>query len=281
VAVYLRPTSLDEALAALADQRLCVLAGGTDHYPARVGRPLDEDILDITALAPLAGIEERADHLRIGALTTWATIRDAALPPWLHALQQAAREVGGRQIQSTATLGGNLCNASPAADGIPPLLALDAEVELAAAEGIRRLPLAEFVRGNRLTARRPDQLLTAILVPRPRASRATSCFLKLGARRYLVISIAMVAVCLEVGGDGRIVRARIAIGACSEVARRLPAAEAALAGVPLGPALAERIRPDHLAALSPIDDVRGSAAYRQDAALTLVRRAVGELATSP
>jgi CO/xanthine dehydrogenase FAD-binding subunit len=277
VAVYLRPTSLDEALAALAGRRLNVLAGGTDHYPARVGRPLDDDILDITGLAPLAGIEQRADHLRIGALATWSAIRDAPLPPWLHALQQAAREVGGRQIQTTATIGGNLCNASPAADGIPPLLALDAEVELAGADGTRRLPLGEFVLGNRRTARRPDQLLTAVLLPKPTAPRSASCFLKLGARRHLVISIVMVAVCLEVSTEGMIARARIAVGACSAVAKRLPAAEAALAGTRLGPDLATRIAPEHLDPLAPIDDVRAGAAYRREAALTLVRRVVAEL----
>ena len=207
---------LDAALEALPRPRT-VLAGGTDYYPARVGQPCDEDILDITALRGCARIEERTDHWRIGALTTWSALAQADLPPWFDGLRLAAREVGGEQIQNAGTLGGNLCNASPAADGVPPLLALDAAVELAALEGREVLPLAEFILGNRRTARRPDQLLTAVLVPKPRAARAGGHFLKLGARRYLVISIVMAGATLEVGADGRIAAARLAVGACAPV----------------------------------------------------------------
>ena len=169
--------------------------------------------------------------------------------------------MGGRQIQSRASVGGNLCNASPAADGVPPLLALDAEVELAGPSGTRRLPLASFITGNRRTALGPGELMVAIHVPRP-AHDARSAFLKLGARRYLVISIAMAAATLEIDG-GRIAVARVAVGACSAVARRLPALEAALIGAPVDPRLGNRIDKAQLAPLSPIDDVRGSAAYRR------------------
>ena len=269
---------MPEALEALATAPRTVLAGGTDYYPARVGRPSEEDILDITALAALRGIEEQSEHWRIGALTAWSTLARADLPAWLAGLRLAAREVGGEQIQNAGTLGGNLCNASPAADGVPPLLALDALVELASLDGVQRLPLAEFIRGNRKTARRPDQLLTAVLVPKPATARAAGHFLKLGARRYLVISIVMVGATLEVDADGRVAAARIAVGACAPVARRLPAAERALAGAPCGPRLGALVQPEHLAGLAPIDDVRASAAYRSDVALTLVRRTLNELA---
>ncbi len=275
---YLRPLALDDALAALASAPRTVLAGGTDYYPARVGQPCDEDLLDITGLAALRRIEERSDHWRLGALASWSALADAPLPPWLDGLKLAAREVGGRQIQNAGTLGGNLCNASPAADGVPPLLALGAAVELSAQAGGEVLPLAEFTLGNRRTARRPDQLLTAVLVPKPKAARAGGHFLKLGARRYLVISIVMVAVALEVGEDGRIAAAGLAVGACSPVARRLAAAEQALCGLPCDQRLAEALQPEHLAVLAPIDDLRASAAYRSDVALTLARRAVSELA---
>jgi CO/xanthine dehydrogenase FAD-binding subunit len=275
---YWRPDSVAEALEALATAPRTVLAGGTDYYPARVGRPSEEDILDITGLAALRGIEAQREHWRIGALTAWSTLARADLPAWLAGLRLAAREVGGEQIQNAGTLGGNLCNASPAADGVPPLLALDALVELASVEGIERLPLIEFIRGNRKTARRPDQLLTAVLVPKPKAARAAGHFLKLGARRYLVISIVMVGATLEVGADGRVAAARIAVGACAPVASRLPAAERALTGAPCGPRLGALVQPGHLAGLAPIDDVRASAAYRSDVALTLVRRTLNELA---
>ena len=278
MASYQRPRSLESALEALAAAPRTVLAGGTDYYPARVGEPCDEDILDITALDELRGIAERDDHWRIGALTSWSALRRAELPPWFRGLQLAAREVGGEQIQNAGTIGGNLCNASPAADGVPPLLALDATLELASLEGVQRLPLDEFILGNRRTALRPDQLLSAVLVPKPAAARAAGHFVKLGARRYLVISIVMVGAALEVGQDGRVAVARLAVGACAPVARRLPAAEQALAGAPCDDRLGALLQPEHVGGLSPIDDMRASAAYRSDVALTLLRRAVTELA---
>src|SRR5262249_4116921 len=127
---YLRPTSLDEALRALT-RPWTVLAGGTDFYPARVGRAIDENVLDIGGIAALRGITEQSEGWRLGATTTWSELTETSLPPLFDGLKQAAREVGGRQIQNAGTIAGNLCNASPAADGAPPLLALGAEVELA------------------------------------------------------------------------------------------------------------------------------------------------------
>ena len=131
--VYLRPRRLEEALSALARPPATVLAGGTDFYPARVGRAIDEDVLDIGGIDVLRGITAGPAGWRLGATTTWSELLEADLPPLFDGLKQAAREVGGRQIQNAGTLAGNLCNASPAADGVPGLLALDAEVELAAA----------------------------------------------------------------------------------------------------------------------------------------------------
>jgi len=275
MSLYLRPTRTEEALERLAAAPLTVLAGGTDHYPARVGKPLSDDILDITALEALRGVRSTEDGWRIGATTTWTQLIEARLPPAFDALKQAAREVGGAQIQNTGTVAGNLCNASPAADGVPALLALDASVELASATGTRRLRLDEFLLGPRHTARRADELLTAILVPKPH-NNARSRFLKLGARRYLVISIAMVAAVIECEND-RVTAARIAVGACSPVAQRLPALEQALAGAALDETLGGRVRAEHLAALAPIDDPRGSARYRNEAAQTLVARCLNEL----
>lgn len=266
---YLRPRGLEEALQALT-RPLTVLAGGTDFYPARVGRSIAEDILDIAGIATLRGISETEAGWRLGATTSWSELIEAPLPPLFDGLKQAAREVGGRQIQNGGTIAGNICNASPAADGVPPLLALDAEVELARRDGTRRLPLAAFITGVRTTARRPDELVVALHVPRPHAG-ARSAFLKLGARRYLVISIAMASVVLEVA-DGKVAAARVAVGACSPVARRLTELERALTGAPFDAYLAHRVEPSHLAPLSPIDDIRGDAAYRGDAALVLLRR---------
>lgn len=276
---YARPDNLAEALN-LRGQGAQVVAGGTDFYPVRVGRPLyDRDVacvLDLTALRDLRGIAEQGDFHRIGALTSWTAIAEAALPPLFNGLRAAAREVGGRQIQNRATIGGNLCNASPAADGVPALMALGAEVELLSAAGARRLALEDFILGPRQIALHADEILAAILVPKPKGE-GVGAFWKLGARKYLVISIVMAAGCLDLV-DGRIAEARIAIGACSPVARRLPKLEAALRGQRPNADLAAVITAEHVADLAPIDDVRASAAYRAEAALTVLRRLLAELA---
>lgn len=270
---YFQPRTLDEALGVLARGEGRILAGGTDVFPALGDGQLDRPVVDISGVAGLAGIISTPDHVRIGGRTRWSEIIRAALPPCFDALKAAAREVGSVQIQNAGTIAGNLCNASPAADGVPPLLALDAEVELASSVGVRRLPLGDFITGYRRTAARPDELVTAILVPRT-IERGRSAFLKLGARKYLVISIAMVAAIVEADGEGRVVQARVAVGACSAVAQRLPALEAALVGRPAHAGLGAMAEAGHLADLSPIDDVRATAEYRRHAALSLVRRAL-------
>jgi CO/xanthine dehydrogenase FAD-binding subunit len=273
----LRPTELGDALAALTAKPYSVLAGGTDFYPAWVGRVIEEDVLDITALDTLRGIREEDGRFRIGALVTWSDLLAAPLPPFFDGLKLAAREVGGVQIQNMGTICGNICNASPAADAVPNLLTLDAQIELRSLEGVRRLPVSDFVQGNRATARRPDELVTAILVPE-HGTRARSTFLKLGARRYLVISIAMVAALIETDSAGTITLARLSIGACSARAARLGKLEQDLTGRPLSADLVEVVSDRHLADLSPIDDIRGTAVYRRDAAASLLRRALGRLA---
>jgi CO/xanthine dehydrogenase FAD-binding subunit len=280
VASYLRPTRLSDALTALAAGPRVIVAGGTDFYPARVGQPLDDDVLDISDLPELRQIADEGTGWRIPALATWTDLIEAELPPLFDGLTLAAHEVGGVQIQNAGTICGNLCNASPAADGVPNLLALDAEVELASHTGARRLGVADFVTGNRETVRRPDELVVALRVARPKhASRST--FLKLGARKYLVISIAMVAVVIETDPAGMIGAARIAVGACSAVAQRLRQLERDLVGRRLEPGLAHLVADRHLTPLAPIDDIRGSADYRRDAALTLTRRALAQLAEPP
>jgi CO/xanthine dehydrogenase FAD-binding subunit len=275
---YLRPTRLDDALDALGAMPRTVLAGGTDVYPAHVGTVIDDDILDITALAEpdLRAIELDAGRWRIGALVTWTDLVHRDLPPSMDGLKAAARSIGGVQIQNRGTICGNVCNASPAADGLPNLIALDATVEVASAAGRREVPVAAFMTGNRRTVRRPDELVTAVLIPAP-ASEARSSFRKLGSRAYLVISIAMVAVVIELGGDGRIANAGVVVGACSEIPQRLAGVESRLVGELPTPALASAVVPGDLDALAPIDDVRATASYRRDAALVLVRRAIQDV----
>jgi CO/xanthine dehydrogenase FAD-binding subunit len=273
---YARPSRLNEALRLLARAPRSVLAGGTDFYPARVARALPAEVLDITSLRELRGIAAKSSHWRIGAATTWTEVIEAQMPPLFDGLKLAAREIGGMQIQNAGTIGGNLCNASPAADGVPPLLALDASLELGSAKGVRRLALHEFILGPRKTALRPGELVTSILIPKPR-SAAASHFLKLGARKSLVISIAMASAVVE-HKAGKVVQARVAIGSCSPVAMRVPALEAELRGKRFDASLADWVNPAQLSELLPIADVRGSADYRMQAALELVRRLLREIA---
>jgi CO/xanthine dehydrogenase FAD-binding subunit len=232
-------------------------------------------VLDLTGLTDLRGIREEEDQYRIGALTSWTDIAEAPLPAQFYCLQAAAREVGGRQIQNRGTIGGNLCNASPAADGVPALLALGAEIELLSRAETRRLPLSDFILGPRRIALRPDEIAAALLIPKPKGA-AHSSFVKLGARKYLVISIVMAAGYLDVVGS-RIAEARIAVGACSPVAQRLPALEASLKGEVAISNLARVVKPEHLVPLQPIDDVRATGDYRVEAALVVLRRLLAEL----
>ena len=271
--MYLRPHTLSEAVDALANSGGQILAGGTDFFPALGDRPVCDTVVDISALGELRGIAQEAEYVRIGGLTTWTEVIKAPLPRCFDGLKAAAREIGSVQIQNRATVAGNLCNASPAADSVPPLLALDAEVELASQSGTRHLPLADFIVGNRQTQRKPGEILSHILVPRT-VEDAASVFLKLGARRYLVISIAMVAAILQKDAANRVTQARVSVGSCSAVARRLPELERALAGAVAAPGLGRIATADHLKDLSPINDVRAKAAYRREAALRLVQRAL-------
>lgn len=273
---YVRPTNLTDALTCLAAENMQVAAGCTDLFPATGHQHLPGYILDITAIPALRGITAGSDHIRVGAATTWTDLLRADLPSGFVQLKQAAVEIGSVQIQNAATIGGNLCNASPAADGVPPLLAMDARVELTSLSQTRTMPLSDFVKGPRQTALKPDELLTALLIPQA-STAGRSVFLKLGARKYLVISIAMVAARL-VEADGRIADAAIAVGSCSAVATRLRAVETRLIGQAPHPDLVHRIAEGSVRQhLAPISDARSDAAYRGAAAVELVRRAMGRL----
>lgn len=273
---YFRPTSLDDALGILAQTPATIAAGCTDLFPATQRPTLAGPVLDITAIAALRGVQKTPQGWRIGATTTWTDVIRADLPTAFDMLKQAAHEVGSVQIQNVGTVAGNLCNASPAADGVPPLLALDARAELSSKAGIRQMPLAQFLTDVRRTVLQPGEILTALHIPE-HAGRGHSRFLKLGARRYLVISISMVAARLVVT-EGHVRDAALSVGACSAVATRLDALEQALVGLPLD-RVAEAVRPDMVQpALHPISDIRADAGYRANAAVVLLGRVLGDLA---
>lgn len=268
---YHSPLDLASALHALSRERHRIVAGGTDVYPAMRQGQTPASFLDLTRIPELGKITQDGTGTRIGAAVTWSGVVKADLPPAFDALKQAARDVGSLQIQNAATLAGNICNASPAADGVPPLLALDAQVEMAsAARGTRTLALAEFITGVRQTALAPDEIVTAICIP-PHSAPSRAAFEKLGSRKYLVISIAMTAANVALDDHGLIVSVAVAVGSCSAVAQRLPALEQALIG--MDPARLE-VLAEHLAPLSPIDDVRGSGVYRMDVVREQCARAI-------
>jgi CO/xanthine dehydrogenase FAD-binding subunit len=282
--VYRRPATLAEAVDLLAEtpspvtRPWTVLAGASVYYLNPANDPASDRILDVTGVAELTRITATPHSLRVGAAVTWAALAAATLPPACRALAEAARLVGSVQIQNAGTLGGNLCGAATTADGIPPLLALSAQVELRSRSGTRMVPVADFLVDARRTARRPEELLTHILLPLP-AVPTVSLYLKLAQRAYQAPAVVSVAGMLAADGEGRVSEAAFAIGACSSLAKRLPTLERRLIGQPLtGPPLARQFAPaDDLAALSPVDDVRVSAGYRLQAAAILIRRAIDRL----
>ncbi|MGH3004750.1 MAG: FAD binding domain-containing protein [Gaiellaceae bacterium] len=278
---YHAPHDLDEALATLADlgERAQVLAGGTDVVVQYLRREIaPEHVVYLGGLDELRG-RTAAAELVLGALTTHRELADDPLVRMEYAgLAEAAGQIGGWQTQNAGTVGGNLCNASPAADLPPSLLLADARVTLRSASGERDVPLAEFFIGRRRTARRPDELVTAVTLSRPPAASGEA-YLKLGRRRAMEIAIVGLAVRLafaddgEVGDDGEVADARIAVCAASERPYRADDAERALVGSRLeDDAVAEAGRLV-AAAASPIDDVRASADYRRRVLEGMVARA--------
>ncbi|TCL09487.1 CO/xanthine dehydrogenase FAD-binding subunit [Shimia isoporae] len=266
---YHRPDNLKDALTLLSEDAPLIAAGCTDLFAVTEKQELVGDILDLTAIPELKGINRSQEGWRIGASTTWSEIANARLPEAFGALQQAAVEVGGIQIQNAGTVGGNICNASPAADGVPPLLALNAQVEVASKQRRRRLPLGEFLTGARQKDLSPREIVTAVYIPSASA-RGRSAFLKLGARAHLVISMVMVAARIATN-RGVIEDVSVAVGACSPVAQRLRELETALLGRTLQES--DAVVADHFGdRLTPIDDIRANAVYRSEAARELVVR---------
>jgi len=276
---YERPVDLARALELRAEGGRVVLAGGTDLLAATPARELRGPVLDVTAVEEMQGVGLSPAGLRLGGGASWTAVARAALPPACAGLQAAARVVGSAQIQNRGTVAGNLVNASPAADSVPPLMTLDAEVELASLRGSRRMALEEFLLGPRRTALAADELVVAVHVPAASLG-GQGAFEKLGARAHLVISIGMAAARLVVA-EGRVASVALAVGACSPVALRLREVEAALVGRPLAE-LAEALDAGAVAAaLAPIDDVRADAGYRRQAAPELLRRALLACAPAP
>ncbi len=270
--------TLHEAVAAIgAHPDALVLAGGTDLMVEinEAHRVLsgDETVIAVNRVPELRAwsVDPTAGMVRLGAGVTYAELARAPLSDLLPALGQAARTVGSPQIRNAATIGGNLATCSPAGDGLPVLAALDAVVELIGPDGTRAMPVGDFMTGVKRTARRPDELLTAVTMP---LLDGWQGYAKVGVRNAMVIAIA--GACLAVDGPGRNVR--IALGSVAPTVVRAPDAEAFAAtavdwdaGTVADDAVA-RFASLTAAAARPIDDHRASAAYRRRAVEVLAGR---------
>lgn len=269
---YLRPETLEEALEAL---RRCpsarILAGGTDlMVPVRAGTLRPELLLNVFRIEALRQIRRDGDALEIGACAPVAQLlRSEEVRTLAPLLWKAADRFASPLVRSRATVGGNLCNASPAADLSLALLASDAVVGVASARGRRALGVEQFVQGVRKTALEPGELVVSVRVP-IRPGRVTR-FEKSGSRPALEISAAAVAFAATVEG-GRVADPRIACGAVAPVPMRARAAEAMIAGKALDGALIEAASEAAAREIRPIDDVRASARHRRRLVGAFVRR---------
>ena len=274
---YVEPRTVEDAVALLAElgARAGIVAGGTDLVVgARSGKkPLPEAVVAIHRVEEL-GAMANGTGLSLGALVTHGELESSVLVQagW-SALSDAAALVGSPATRHVGTIGGNLCNASPAAESASPLLVFGASVELRSAGGARTLPIADFLLGPGKSALAPGELLTGVTVPAP-AERSGSAYLRLEYRRAMEIAVVGAAALVALDAGGRVAEARVALTAVAPTCVRAPAVEDALRGAePTAEALSAAAALA-VEAAQPIDDVRAPAAYRRAMVPVIVRRAL-------
>ena len=272
-----RPATLEEAinLAGRLAPNARFIAGGTDRVIQMSRRRVSAShVIALPLLPELRGVAETVDGYRIGAMTTYRTIeRHLAFRSVVECLIEAARVVGGQQVRNIATVGGNIANASPAADFVPPLLCLDAMLEIVGPQGKRRAPLNELIRRPGTADLKVGEIITAIEFARL-PERSATVFLKEGRRKAMEISVVCVASALTLDPNGTCTAARIAVGAAAPRAFRVIEAEKSLLGKPAGRQLFTEAGRLAAEAVSPISDVRASAEHRRYLASVLVERAL-------
>lgn len=277
----LMPETLPEALALLDEMApdLTPIAGGTNVVVnLREDRHRYRKLMDLNRIGELHGIRKENGYLALGSTTTLSKvrehplIREHALP-----LMQAANVFANPLVRNRATVGGNLADASPAADTAPPLLVLDAEVLLASKSGFRQLPLQDFILGVNETLCQPDELIVSIRCPIPERKRSGG-FKKIGLRKGTACSIVSAALMVEYDEGGICQKARVALGAVAPRPIRAEAAEEALLGQRLTSEVIAEAGRLSAEATSPIDDIRGSVAFRRRMVEVLVRRLLDEIA---
>lgn len=281
---YHKPKKMGEALALLSSEGRSAfpLAGGTDVVvKMRAGHVRPTALVDLGLLG-LGGIRPAQDAVVVGATCTMAELqRHPTVRQELPTLAHAAAQLGANQIQHMATLGGNLCNASPAADGVCALVALDARVMLRSPNGVRSVPVLEFLTGPGQTLREPNELVQAISVPRRTRDaglREVQTFRKIGGRDALVCSLVAVAGVTRLEGD-RVASCRLGLAAVGPTTLRARRAEALVTGERLTEELCRTAAAAAAAEATPIDDHRASAAYRRRLVAALVREHLLECLT--
>ena len=273
---YMAPASVDEAVKALAANAAAkVLAGGTDLIvQMKAGRAKPGVVLDLKRIPGAIGVRREADgSFVIGAATPGAAIgEDAALGQAWPGVVEAANLIGSTQVQGRASLGGNLCNASPAADSVPALIAARAVCVIVGPAGRREAPVETIQAGPGRTSLQPGEFVLELHLP-PRPARSSDAYLRLIPRTEMDIAVVGAGVNLTLDADGRIAEAHVALGAVAPTSLLVPEAGAVLVGGTLDNAALERLDAAARAACRPISDKRGTAEYRTQIAGVLARRA--------
>jgi carbon-monoxide dehydrogenase medium subunit len=273
---YDAPVSINDAVALLARSDSQVLAGGTDLLvQMRAVPPRHQRLVDVKRIPELVQISLDSSGLRLGsAVSCWEISQHKGLRESYPGLVEAAELIGSIQIQGRATLGGNLCNASPAADTIPALIALGAECTIAGPDGSRSASVEDFVTGPGQTILAPAELLVEFrILPPP--ERSADAYLRFIPRGEMDIAVVGAGVALTLDADGSCTEARVALGAVAPTPLRVDSAAAALVGTRIDEAALERAAAAASQATNPIDDKRGTADYRRHVAGVLTRRAAG------
>jgi carbon-monoxide dehydrogenase medium subunit len=279
---YVRATTIEEAIAARAAPRAHILAGGTDLIAQmKAGQRTPEYVVDVKRVSELNAVtwadpgSPAAGDLVIGAAVSASRLAgDAAIAARHPGLHDALGIIGSLQIQNRASLGGNICNAAPSADAVPPLIADGAEAEIVGPSAARRrVPLSEIFAGPGCTTLRDDELLAAVILPNP-VARSGSAYVRFTPRREMDIAVVGAAARLTLAADGTIAAARVALASVAPTPVRAPSAEAVLTGAA---PVADLFAQAGAAAQSdacPISDTRASADYRRELIAVLVRRAL-------
>jgi CO/xanthine dehydrogenase FAD-binding subunit len=268
--MFYQPLTVEEAIALLAKENTMACAGGTNLYvDRRHGKFLDKDYVSLDKLQELKQVVEQADGWHIGSMVNFSCAEKLEIPG-AECFAAAAAQVGAPQIRNRGTVGGNIISASPAADSVPALMALDAKVVLKSVSGERVVALAEFMKGPGRTDLKQNELMTEVIIPK---GTGASVFIKAGKRNALAIAICNQAVYMETDGS-KITEIRVAMGSVAPTAVRAYQTEAMLKGTDKA-ALAcgefkAALKESLLKDICPIDDVRATKEYRQSVAFRML-----------